>query len=110
MARQSKKLATSITVLAWLSSVGAPHHDRQPPANFEIDEAVLLASAAKSLEIEDFQVGSGGAATSFIAITPFKFRQLPRASRLYEPRCRASGGKPVAGMVVLVGDRKVAYA
>jgi len=29
-------------------------------ARLEIDEAVLLASAAKSLEIEDFQVGSGG--------------------------------------------------
>jgi hypothetical protein len=47
---------------------------------------------------------------SFIAITPFKFRQLPRASRLHEPLCRASGGNPVAGLVVLVGDRKVAYA
>jgi hypothetical protein len=29
-------------------------------ARLEIDEAVLLASAAKSLEIKDFQVGSGG--------------------------------------------------
>ena len=29
-------------------------------ACLEIDEAVLLASAAKSLEIKDFQVGSGG--------------------------------------------------
>jgi len=30
-------------------------------ARLEIDEAVLLASAEKSLEINDFQVGSGGA-------------------------------------------------
>ena len=29
-------------------------------ARREIDEAVLLASAAKSLEIKDFRVGSGG--------------------------------------------------
>jgi hypothetical protein len=29
-------------------------------ARLEIDEAVLLASAAKSLEIKDVQVGSGG--------------------------------------------------
>ncbi len=29
-------------------------------ARLEIDEAVLSASAAKSLEIKDFQVGSGG--------------------------------------------------
>ncbi|HKT71788.1 MAG TPA: hypothetical protein VJQ47_02790 [Steroidobacteraceae bacterium] len=29
-------------------------------ARLEIDEAVLFASAAKSLEIKDFQVGSGG--------------------------------------------------
>jgi hypothetical protein len=29
-------------------------------ARLEIDEAVLLASAAASLEIKDFQVGSGG--------------------------------------------------
>ena len=29
-------------------------------ARLEIDEAVLLASAAKSLEVKDFQVGSGG--------------------------------------------------
>ena len=29
-------------------------------ARLEIDEAVLLASAAKSLEIKDFQVGGGG--------------------------------------------------
>jgi hypothetical protein len=29
-------------------------------ARLEIDEAVLLASAAESLEIKDFQVGSGG--------------------------------------------------
>ncbi len=35
-------------------------------ARLEIDEAVLLASAAVSLEIEDIQVGSGGA----ISIVP----------------------------------------
>jgi hypothetical protein len=29
-------------------------------ARLEIDEAVLVASAAKSLEITDFQFGSGG--------------------------------------------------
>jgi len=52
-------------------------------ARLEIDEAVLLASAAESLEIKDFQVGSGGrdelysnyvfkiqAVAASIAITP----------------------------------------
>jgi hypothetical protein len=29
-------------------------------ARLEIDEAVLVASAAKSFEIKDFQIGSGG--------------------------------------------------
>jgi predicted nucleotidyltransferase len=43
-------------------------------------------------------------------INPKVFRQLPRASRLREPRRRVSGGKPVPGLVVLVGDWKVAYA
>jgi hypothetical protein len=58
-------------------------------ARLEIDEAVLLASAAKSFEINDFQVGSGGA-TSFIAITPLRFRQLLRA--LWQGREQDSDG------------------
>ena len=48
-------------------------------ARREIDEAVLLASAAKSLEIKDFQVGSGGRYELY-SNYPFRFRQLRRAS------------------------------
>jgi site-specific DNA recombinase len=86
------------------------HHDGNTCSNSirvrrDRIEAVLLGP------INLGTCGSGGAATSFIAITPFIFSQLQRASpRLREPRSRASGSLPGTGLRVLVGGLKVAYA
>ena len=46
-------------------------------ARLEIDEAVLLASAAKSWEIKDLQVGSGGGRYELYSACPIRVPAVP---------------------------------
>jgi hypothetical protein len=59
-------------------------------ARLEIDEAVLLASAAKSLEIKDFQVGSGGRISRPSTVVQFRLGPPPETAKDTPRRRRAA--------------------